>query len=366
MSGTVKIKIQGLNSGKIINSLIDAGVYLKNLTQKQKYVVFEICEKDEMSLKKVCKKYHKHYEVLSKNNFVNLIKRVRFYFGFLVSFFLIFVFIFSFNLYIFEVNLTVAENKKFDLTSVESLLKENGIYDGMLKKDLEISKLQKLIISSNKDVSGCTIKSSGGRLEIEIQPAVLKENVSKENVYSNFDAVITSVEIFAGKTKVKPGDLIRKGDLLIESDNGASGIVKGKVYYSDYLIYNENQMVKEFTGRVVEKINFEILNKMLVKSVKINDFSNYIEEKCVFCVSKNNFIPINLVKTIYREFEYKEEKIEFSLIEKELKDKLYKIVIDKIEDNNKEKITNISYSIFTENNLIRLDCFVECEIDLVW
>lgn len=365
MIGTIKIKIQGLNSGKIINALIDDGVYLKNLKQKQKSVVFEIFEKDEIAFKNICKKYHKHYEILSKNNFVNLIKRARFYFGFLVSFCLIVSFVFSFNLYIFKVNLTVAENKKFDLSRVEKMLKENGIFDGMLKQDLDISNLQKLIISSNDDVSGCSIKSSGGKLEIEIQPAVMKENVSKENIYSKFDAVITSVEVFAGRSNLKPGELVKKGDLLIENDNGASGKIKAKVYFSDYLIYNENQVVKEFTGRVVEKTGFEILNKTLSNSVKINEFSNYIEEKCVFCVSKNNFIPVNFVKFVYREFEYKETKIAFELMENDLKEKIYKSVFDKIDAKNKDKITNVSYSIVSENNLTRLDCFVECEIDLV-
>lgn len=365
MIGTIKIKIQGLNFGKIINSLIDSGVYLKNLKQKQKYVVFEISEKDETAFKNICKKYHKHYEVLSKNNLVNLLKRARFYFGFIVSFCLIFAFVFSFNLYVFEVNLTIAENKTFDLTKVENLLKENGIVDGMKKKDLEISSLQKLIISSNENISGCSIKEIGGRLEIEIQPAVMKESVSNENIYSNFDAVITSVEIFSGKSTLKPGDLVRKGDLLIENDNGASGKIIGKVYYSDYLIYNENQVVKDFTGRIVEKTRFEVVNKMLSKSIKISEFSNYIEEKCVFCVSKNNFLPINLVKFIYREFEYKETKIPFELVEEEFKEKIYRMVYDKIDLDKKDKITNVSYSIVSENNLTRLDCFVECELNLI-
>jgi hypothetical protein len=259
----------------------------------------------------------------------------------------------------------VSQNKKFDLTKVETLLKENGIFAGMKKSDLEISKLQNLIVMLNDDVSGCSVKKNGGRLEIEIQPAVMKENVLKENIYSKYNAVITNVEVFAGKSNLKAGDLVKQGDLLIENDNGASGKITGKVYFSDYLIYNENQVVKEFTGRVIEKTGFEILNKTLSKSVKINDFSNYIEEKCVFCVSKNNFIPVNLVKFVYREFEYKETKIAFELMENDLKEKIYKVVYDKIDAKNKDKITNVSYSIVSENNLTRLDCFVECEIDLV-
>ena len=47
-------------------------------------------------------------------------------------------------------------------------------------------------------------------------------------------------------------------DVLIENKNGASGKIIGKVYFSDYLIYNENQVVKEFTGRVIEKSKIEM------------------------------------------------------------------------------------------------------------
>ena len=144
MIGTVKIKIQGLNSGKVINSLIDNGVYLKNLKQKQKCVVFEIFEKDENEFKRICKNYHKKYEILSKNSFVNLIKKTRFYFGFVISFCLIFALVFSFNLYVFEINLVVSQNKKFDLSNIEKQLKENGIVVGMKKSDLEISKLHQV------------------------------------------------------------------------------------------------------------------------------------------------------------------------------------------------------------------------------
>ena len=35
-----------------------------------------------------------------------------------------------------------------------------------------------------------------------------------------------------------------------------------------------------------------------------------------------------------------------------------------IEDKNKDKITNVSYSIVNENNLTRVDCFIECEVEL--
>ena len=43
-------------------------------------------------------------------------------------------------------------------------------------------------------------------------------------------------------------------------------------------------------------------------------------------------------------------------------------VIYQANDNSyygKGKITNVSYSIVSENNLTRIDCFIECEIELI-
>lgn len=365
MIGSIKIKIEGLNSGKIINALIDNGIVIKNLKEKYKYVIFELDVRDEKKFDSICRKYHKRYEVVSKSNLINLLKRTKNYFGFLFALILVVVFVFSFNLYIYEVKLMVSSDNDFDLTNIERLLKENGIVAGMRKDELEKSKLQQLIISSQDNVSGCMVKNDGGKLEIVIYPGVLKEDVSKENVYSKFEAIISKVNIFAGKSSLKEGDFVRVDDLLIENDNGAKGEIFGKVYFSDYLIFNENQVIKEFTGNQKEITEISIFGKYLFKNKNFTDFTNYIEEKCVFSASKNTFLPICLEKKIYKEFIYKETKVEFSTVKEELKKELYSNVLDKIELKYRDNISNITYSVVREDNLIRIDCFVECEINLV-
>lgn len=365
MSGSIKIRIEGLNSSKIVNQIIDHGIFLKNIKEKSKYIIFEIDQRDENEFKNVCKRFHKRFDVLSKNSFVEVIKRTKYYFGFVLAIILVSAFVFSFNLYVFDVSVKVSSNVKFDSKKIELLLKEQGVVAGVKKKDIDKLKLQKLILSSDESISACSVKEIGGKLEIEIIPAVLKEEVKKDNIYSKFNAVLTKVDVFAGKTSLKVGDLVKQGDLLIENDNGANGKIFGKVYFSDYLIYNENQQIKEFTGKIFEDKYFEMFDKRLNKCKQINKISNFIEEKCVFYVSKYNFLPLKYVKVYYKEFVYKDIVIKFLEKEKELKEKVYNDVLNKIDERFIDKITNVTYSIISENNLTRLDCFVECEIDLV-
>ena len=286
MIGTIKVKIEGLNFGKIVNALVDEGVYLKNLKEKQKYVVFEIREEDEKKFLLICKKYHKKFEVLSRKGIVNFFKRLRYYFGFLVSMCLIVAFLFSFNLFVFDVKLIVSGNSDFDLKKVEKLLIDEGVVAGVKKKDIDAIKLQNLIVLSQENISACSVIKKGGVLEIVVYPGILKNEVTRENLYSKYDAVITKLDVFAGKTNLKVGDLIKKGDLIIESDNGASGKVSGKVYYSNYIIYNENQFIKEFTGREIVKQSLNCLKRCLKNQSKIFIFRIIWKKNAFFVFQK--------------------------------------------------------------------------------
>ena len=51
--------------------------------------------------------------------------------------------------------------------------------------------------------------------------------------------------------------------------------------------------------------------------------------------------------------------------EEELKNELYLKVLQQIDGCNEDLITGVTYSVVKENNLTRLDCFIECEVDLV-
>lgn len=362
MKGTIKVKINGLNSGRIINELIDNNILLRNVMERAKYVTFEMFESDEENLKRICKKFRKNYKLISKNNLVNLIKNTKYYFGFCVAIVLFAALIFSFNFSIYKINIKVDSNNDFDISEIEKVLSEKGVGVGSRKTEINTKELERLIIQTQENVSGCTIRQNGGVLDIMIYPGVLNEGLNRENVYSKYNAVISDVQIYAGTTNLKIGDIVQKGDLLIENNNGAAGKIMAKIYFSDFLIYNENQLVRKKTGRKINKTNVMIFNKILAKKAENIAFSNYLEENCVFCVSKNCFLPISIVTTIYQEFEYENVVVRFEEMEDRLKESLLDDVKSK---NNCQNITNITYSVVKENNLTRLDCFVECEIDLM-
>lgn len=362
MNGKIKVKIEGLNSGKIINALIDENILLENIIYKTRFVAFELLEQDENILKEICKRFHKKYFILSRNNFINFLKKCRYYFGFIFALIITSVVSFWSSLYIYQVKVLVDGEGKVNTEGIYNILNDNKIVSGLKKNEIKINEIERLILSTQDGVAGCSVKQIGGVLNIVVYPGLLKEKINKENVYSKYNAIITDIEIYAGKSNLKIGDLVKMGDLLIENDNGAKGKIKGKIYFSDYIIYNENQVKKVKTGREKSEISIIFFNKKPHKTLKNVKFANYFEENCAFYVSKNTFLPISLVKTKYEEFEYHEEIIPFYDVENKLKETLYQDVVKLVPDMS--LIKNVTYSIVNEKNMTRLDCFIECEMDL--
>ena len=104
-----------------------------------------------------------------------------------------------------------------------------------------------------------------------------------------------------------------------------------------------------------------LFNKKLFKSALNNEFASFKEENCVFWLSKNTFIPISFVRTKYKETVLKEVFVSFESQEEILKENLKNSVLKKVTNG---EILNIGFSVVREENFVRLDCSVECEIDL--
>ena len=363
MTNFIRVRIDGLNTSKIINDLIDKNVYIEKLVIKQKYVVFNISEQDKLLLEKTCKRYHKNYKVIRSRGIRNLLKRVKYIYGTILASILSVAWAFSFDSYIFKINLSYVSEQCFDLSDVKNLLNKNNIVEGSKKNQFSVSEIQQMILSSQENIAGCSVTKNGGVLDIVVYPGITKNELNNNDIVSNYNAVITQLDVFAGKTDFKVGDLVKKNEVVIKNDNGASGVVRGKVYFSDYIIYNENQLVKRFTGEIYEDCSVCFFNKKLQKPLKIDKNLNYIEENCVFYLNKNFLIPISIIKTQYLFFEYENSIVKFENVEEKLKEDLYSQILKNI--GNDRIVTNVTYSVVSENNLTRLDCFVECEMDII-
>jgi len=233
----------------------------------------------------------------------------------------------------------------------------------MSKKNFLEKDIKNIIMLSVDDIEDCDVEYKGNLLNICIYPAVKKYEVTAENIYSNYDAVIEQAEAYVGILKIKAGDIVKKGDLLIENNLGASGKIRGKVYFVATKIYNENQQIVKYTGREYITKDYSIFNKFIIKSKNYCDFKQFYVENCTFSINKNIFIPIICNKKIYKEIIIEDIVVPFSDVENKIKEETYNEALKKV--NNFNDITNVSYSVVKEGSYIRVDCFIETIMDLI-
>ena len=361
MSEKLKVKIVGLNLTRFVDSLVFKNVALFDVQIRRNVLKFFIDKSDIEILNKVCHKERKRYEIISRYGIVELAKKVKYCLGFLLAFVICFSYLFSFNELVFDVDVQ-SSVLNFDTSGVVKFLEDAGVKSGMLKKDLSRNELKKMIISNFENVSDCNVFIDGGKVLIEVFPGVKNNSEKVTKVLSNFDAVVTKIEVFSGESKVSVGDVVKVGDVLIGSDLEAKGNVFGKVYFNSTILYNEKQEMIVKTGKYVLSKKYFFRKLFTINHTKQHTFLKYLTKKCVFYPFGNYFIPLACEEILFEEIEIQEEIVPFENVEEEIKNKAYNEALKQIEDVS--KITNVSYSIVQEDSFSRVDCFVECELKI--
>lgn len=363
MSDKVTVKISGLNLSRIVTKLINKNILISNLITKTKSIKFSVNESDLKALDEICRQEHKFYVVVSSNGFKNLLNKLPYLIGAILAIIITASYIYSFSGFIFDVEVSYVSSQSFDLKSTYAVLEKYKIKSGIRRSDVDTREIQNLILLECEDVAGCTVKRVGGVLKIVVYPATSKKDINKQDIVSKYDAVITYAEAFVGELKVKVGDIVKAGDILIKSNEGADGKIEGKVYFVSTIIYNENKQELRKTGKVYSISNINFCNIFSIKSKNLCPFSNFLVEKCDFYLTENFLIPIKIEKLNFYEVEVFDKVIPFSEVESSVLDDAYNQAFLTVP--NKDSITNVTYSVVSEGFYTRVDCYIETNISLI-
>lgn len=363
MECVIRVKIYGMNLARIINGLVNKGVFLSDVLIKEKYVIFSLKEKDKSVLDRICKIERKRYRVIHKSRLQNLIYKLTYCFGSVIALSIVLMYMLSYNFFIFKVNIINDSFDVYDLSRVKVVLANNGIVSGISRWKYSSREIENVLLTNLQDIQGCSVDFDGAYLNVKIYPS--KKNYENKSIdlISRYDGVVTSVDVYSGMANCRVGDVVKVGDVLIKSDEDANGLIFGKVYFSATKIYNRNIQKQIFTGRYELFRNFYLFNKSLINGQNRCTFANYLIKKCDFYINDNFILPIKCESIYCFEYDIVEEVVEFEKVENSIKKELYDEVMKKIPHGS--AIYNTYYSIVTEGDFTRVDCYVESVVSLI-
>lgn len=365
-----KVQLKGKNSIRVINATKKQNIILQNLSFKDCYE-FDVKSKFMPTLTQLCNDYCVELVVVKKIGVGDYILKLKNNLPFVFASIICLVFLIVATQYVFNVKIE-CENVVYK-QKVESLISKQYHQKPVLKSNIDLKKIENLILENVDEVTFATCYIDGMSLKIKIlanEPANIEEK--KDNLTANCDAIITRVFVRNGTSEVKVGDRVKKGDILIGGyhiadntptdgeENGeridciADGEVYGKTYIHKRFLIPNNPITFVRTGNTKKQVSLGFNDKFFGKKSK-KPFAY-----CEYFVSSTkifNILPLCIKTTEY--YELKKVSISQNAYIEQLKSKFEKEVLEQTNFNG--KILAKDFDLKTIDNNKYLDIFYEIE-----
>lgn len=168
--------------------------------------------------------------------------------------------------------------------SFRALLKENGLYQGAFKVNLDLHSIERRIMQDAQDIGWMSINIIGTKAEIEIKEKDKKpvgENRDVPcNIKASTDGVVVEINTKRGKAVILPGSAVKEGQLLV------SGVLENALGDVSF-VHSDAEVIAETTRNVTYKAEKQGMCKLPVKTV------NRQNVDFIWLSVPINFSPVN-------------------------------------------------------------------------
>ncbi len=341
--GSITLFLSGLNIERFINKLTDEKVSLLNLKRVTKSSVeCKIKNKDYNKFLLLAGQNKIEVESSKPNGLLSFSYALKKHIGILVGVFLCVVF----SLFLFSKvwDIKVLCNENINKEEVVSLLKSEGVEKGKNLNDISSEQVEKFLLLNYSDSSLISVHKRGVSLIVNIkkknQPSVKVEGFS--SIIASQGGVVESVNLIQGTLKVEVGDVVKKGDVLVEAFilNGEEKLeVEPKAeitirFWCDGVVeFEENAKVLKKSGKVECLRYIELFGKKIGGKNFQTKFEVYEIDKSSKNICKNMLIPFKLIIERYNELTLQTETRKFEEVYETLLKKSSELANAKLDGN---------------------------------
>ena len=314
------LKYSGLNFVNFVNFLIknNIGIYdIKKINNKE--FDFKITNNNYKKYKKLDSIYN--ISIVRTGGFKNLLFTLLKRMGVLIGSIVIVVTGIIWNKKITSIR--VMGETMYSEKIVESV-KNYGIEIGE-SFNFDNEDLEKYLLENIEEISLISVKKQGNIILINAMDKQ-QDNDTYEPFYAPYNMVIKDITLISGTLNVSKNDVIKKGDILVDSftisstgerlEVPARAKIIADVWFCGSEIAMKQNIIYEKTGNKTE------YKSIYFKTIKDNEilspYSNYVSESIIININNNYFLPIYQVKQTFYEtkevvqtFDFENEKDEY-------------------------------------------------------
>lgn len=303
----MEICLHGLNFEKLLNKLCYCGLCILYCERRENFdLVLKVKVKDKKKCLQIINEFN--YEVVYVKNFgmARTYDFLRHFYGLYAGIIVAVVClcIFSGRIFIIDV-IGVSDLQEGDIVT---FITQNFSLD----KNISTKEVEYALCDEFDKISFVSCLVKGQTLIVNIKERVVPDelNTSFEPIVATCDCKIQSVNLVSGTLCVGIGDIVKKGDVLVEPyvvlSNGESKsiVAKAEIVGVSWLVGTSScyleQIVFERTGNFVVQNHLQLFG-MTIYSNRVDIYDTYESETKTIDFCKNLIFPFKFVKTCYYE-----------------------------------------------------------------
>lgn len=323
--GFLLVRISGPAPERFINLCCNKKIFIWDLKQMEDGYQFHIMAGKFKSLKAISKKTGIVPRIKRKIGFPFMMHRYRKRKGFFAGIIICIVLIYIMSLFIWDIS--ILGGSKYTPQAMLKFLKENQIYTGIKKNEVNCQEIEETIRLAYKDIGWVSAEIKGTRLIIKItetnMPAPARQAMEPSHIVATKDGIVDEIITRAGTPLVKVGDVVKKGDILvsgiltIKSDFDevlryqpvvADADIVCKSYYDYKEAFKMEYINKNFTGSTEKGYYISFFGKKLFLYNPRNSYDRYdiIVNENTLHITSSFYLPFRFGSILSRE--YQDEK----------------------------------------------------------
>lgn len=315
LTGRAGFRVRTAMAEKVLSRAVSEGVRVESVRMEDdRTAFFWIRAADEKAFRAFLERFGIFYEVKSLRGFPKIRRWISARAALIPGFLLAMILLWALSGRVWVISVSGAETDA-EKTRIEALLTECGVSVGMSKGNLSPDAVSKELLAKAPEYAFFGVKPSGvyllvNAVKADRAPDVYQKDDARD-LCSDADGVVLSVNVVAGTARVKTGDAVRAGEVLISGTERttpdgqtkpvrAEGSVIARVWTQETVVFPLSRTEKQYTGRVCRVSRFVCPWFSRTLSGE-NKFSAFDGETALSPVG-GLFLPIRVETTRYIEF----------------------------------------------------------------
>ena len=314
--GYVRIVVEGYYIERFINICTNSNILIWNLKREKNIRLFlNIGINDFKKLASVCRKTKCRVRIQSKHGIPFILNKYRKRKIFAALLIIVSISVYFSSNYIW--NIEIQEKNGFEFENIVSDINEAGLQVGKIKSKVNTKEVIDKLRLKRDDIAWAGIELKGTNAIVKLVKADSAPKILDENEYCNIVAnksgLITKINAQNGTAKVKEGDVVQQGTVLIQGIMEgkytepryvhATGEIEAKVWHtkSQKVYYNQEEYIE--TGNQEKNYGIKINNFKIFFPKRLSKFELYdtIETEKKLKLFSNLYFPISVISTVYKE-----------------------------------------------------------------